>query len=142
MNTKIHTDENNIDILLKYIQAINSADVKKLYYLMSEDHLFVDAHDNRITGKDDMQKSWIDYFTMFPDYKIEIDDIFEKENSFCILGYAGGTYKNVKNDENSSYWRIPAAWRAIIIHNQVKQWQVYADNIIVMDIINRVESNK
>lgn len=53
------------------------------------------------------------------------------------LGHASGTYKNLDNPNNSNHWRIPAVWKAIIIENQVKHWQVYADNIIVMDIINR-----
>lgn len=131
-----------IDIALAYINAINTANISELYKLMTEDHLFIDAHDNNVIGKEDMKQSWIDYFIMFPDYKIEIADILQKEDLVCILGYASGTYKNLKNKENSNYWRIPAAWTAIIKDNHIKQWQVYADNIIVIDIINRVEGNK
>jgi len=128
-----------IDITLDYTNAINTADINELYNLMTEDHLFIDAHDNKVKGREDMKQSWIDYFIMFPDYKIEVADILQKEDLVCILGYASGTYKNLKNKENSNYWKIPAAWTAIIEGNQVKQWQVYADNIIVMDIINRVD---
>jgi len=40
-------------------------------------------------------------------------------------------------ENNTNYWRIPAAWRAIIRNNQVLTWQVYADNIIVMEILKR-----
>ncbi len=131
-----------INIALAYINAINTANIDELYILMTEDHLFIDAHNNNVKGKEDMKQSWIDYFIMFPDYKIEVADILQKQDLVCILGYASGTYKNLKNKENSNYWRIPAAWTAIIRGNQVKQWQVYADNIIVMDIINRVDGNK
>lgn len=131
-----------IAIALAYINAINTANIDELYILMTEDHLFIDAHNNNIKGKEGMKQSWIDYFIMFPDYKIEVVDILQKEDLVCILGYASGTYKNLKNRENSNYWRIPAAWTAIVKYNQVKQWQVYADNIIVMEIINRIEGNK
>ncbi|WP_029904630.1 nuclear transport factor 2 family protein [Prevotella sp. 10(H)] len=127
------------DIALEYVEAINNANVDKLYSLMTDNHLFIDAHDNNVIGRNDMKQSWIDYFKMFPDYKIEVQDILEKDNLICLLGYASGTYKNLKNNENSNYWRIPAAWTAIIKDNQVSKWQVYADNIIVMDIINRVD---
>lgn len=130
------------DIVLDYVTAINTANIKELYSLMSEDHLFIDAHDNRVIDKEDMQKSWIDYFAMFPDYKIEVNEILQKGSLICILGYASGTYKNLKNNEDSNYWRIPAAWTAIVKDGNIKQWQVYADNIIVMDIINKVEGNK
>jgi len=51
--------------------------------------------------------------------------------------YASGTYKGIHNESNNNYWRIPAAWKAIVTDNKIKQWQVYADNIIVADIMNR-----
>jgi hypothetical protein len=68
---------------------------------------------------------------------MEIEEIFEKDATFCMLGHASGTYKNLHNKDDSNHWRIPVAWKAIIEDNQVKLWQVYADNIIVMDIVNR-----
>lgn len=129
------------DITLDYVQAINTGNIEKLYDLMADDHLFIDAHNNKILGKDNMKQSWIDYFAMFPDYKIEIDEILHKDTLICLLGYASGTYKNLRDKNNSNYWRIPAAWTAIIRNNQIKQWQVYADNIIVMDIINKNQVN-
>ena len=110
---------------------------------MADEHLFVDAHDNKVMGKEKMKECWIRYFEMFPEYKIEISEILEKDPIICILGYAGGTYKKLKTPDNGNFWRIPAAWAAIIEDNKVKKWQVYADNILVMDIIqknNEIES--
>ncbi|MDU1891412.1 MAG: nuclear transport factor 2 family protein [Dysgonomonas sp.] len=131
--------ESKQKILQDYVEAINTADTDRLYDLMAEDHIFIDAHDNKVMGRDDMKQSWIGYFKMFPDYKIEINNILEKDSLLCILGYAGGTYKNLKNADNTNYWRVPAAWTAIIEDNRVKQWQVYADNIFPVEIINRNE---
>ena len=54
-----------------------------------------------------------------------------------MFGYASGTYKNLIEEDNRNHWRIPAAWRAIVTDDHIKSWQVYCDNIIVMDIINR-----
>ncbi len=127
----------NTEIVLDFIDAINSTNVDKICSLMTDDHIFIDSQDNRTTGIKNMKQAWIGYFELFPDYKIEIKEIFEKVSLFCLTGYASGTYKNLKNENNSNYWRIPAAWSAIIKNNKVKQWQVYADNIIVMDIINK-----
>ena len=134
-NTVITKMKNKI--VLDFVDAINSANVENLYTLMSDDHLFIDSQDNRVIGKETMKQSWIQYFAMFPDYKIEVNEIFEKDSLICMLGYAGGTYKKLKNENNSNYWRVPAAWRCIVKDNKILQWQVYADNIIVMDIINR-----
>jgi ketosteroid isomerase-like protein len=124
-------------IVLDFIEAINCSNVDKMCDLMTIDHVFIDSQDNRTIGRDIMKQAWIGYFAMFPDYKIEIKEIFVKNPLICLLGYASGTYKNLVNEQNSNYWRIPAAWSAIIKDNQIKQWQVYADNIPVMDIINR-----
>ena len=125
------------DIILDFIDAINNADVDKIYNLMTSDHLFIDSQGNKADDKEKMKQAWVGYFKLFPDYKIEVSEIFEKNFLFCILGHASGTYKNIQNENNSNHWRIPAAWKAIVKDNQVKHWQVYADNLIVMEIINR-----
>ena len=127
----------NTNIVLDFVEAINNADVDKIYNLMTDNHLFIDSQDNRIIGKENMKQPWIGYFELFPDYKIEINDILEKDSLICVLGYASGTYKNLKNDKKSNYWRIPAAWTATVKGNQIKIWQVYADNSIVQDIIKK-----
>lgn len=125
------------NIILEYVDAINKADVDRILNILTVDHILIDSHDNKMTGKDNLRQAWTGYFEMFPDYKIEVNEIINKDSLFCILGYASGTYKNLKNNDNSNYWKIPVAWTAIIKDNLIKQWQIYADNIIVMDIINR-----
>lgn len=127
----------NSNIILNFVDAINRADVDKIINIITEDHLFIDSQDNKLTGKENLRQAWIGYFTLFPDYRIEINEILKKDSLFCILGYASGTYKNLHDEENSNHWRIPAAWTAIIQENQIKCWQVYADNSIVMEIMNR-----
>ena len=127
----------NGGVVKDFIAAINNANIEKICSLMTDDHIFIDSQGNKMIGNDNLKKAWIDYFSLFPDYKIEINETFEKDSLICILGYASATYKNLKNGDNSNHWRIPAAWKAIIKDNKVKHWQVYADNIIVMDIINK-----
>jgi len=122
----------NRNIVADFVQAINHADVETLIELMTDDHVFIDSQGNKATGKENLKSGWIGYFDLFPDYKIEINEILEKDSLICMLGFASGTYKNIKDN----HWRIPAAWTAIIKDNKVMSWQVYADNIIVMEIIN------
>jgi|ERR1035437_2371311 ketosteroid isomerase-like protein len=124
-------------IVLDFIKAINIADVDKMCALMTIDHTFIDSQDNQTIGKNKMRQAWIGYFSLFPDYKIEVNEIFEKGSLMCILGYASGTYKNLINDDKSNFWRIPAALKAIVKDDQIKLWQVFADNIQVMEIINK-----
>ena len=124
-------------VVFDFADAISHADVDKIYSLMADDHLFIDSQGNKLKGKEKMKKAWSEYFGLFPDYKIEIDEVFEKDSSICIIGHASGTYKNIHDKNDSNHWRIPAAWKAVIKDNRVKHWQVYADNLVVMDILNR-----
>jgi ketosteroid isomerase-like protein len=123
-------------IVTDFIDAINSGNPERLYSLLSDDHQFIDSLDNRITGREIIRQAWIQYYEFFPDYSIEVNEIIEKDPLICILGYASGTYKNRKNSSNSNYWRVPAAWTAIVAEGQVKQWQVYADNTRALAIVN------
>jgi len=125
------------NIILDYVDAINNADVDRILSLMSDDHILIDSQDHIMTGKDNLRQAWIGYFGLFPDYKIEVNEILEKNSLICILGYASGTYMNLKNKDNSNYWKTPIALTAIVKDNHIMQWQIYADNLIVMDIINR-----
>jgi hypothetical protein len=123
----------NIKIALDFIESINSGDIDSIHSLMTNDHLFIDSQGNKVRDNESMRKGWIGYFEMFPDYKIEITDTFEKDSIVVLMGYASGTYKNIKNN----YWRIPSAWKAIVADNKIKLWQVFADNSVPIEIINR-----
>jgi len=124
-------------ILLDFVDAINCANVDRMADLMADDPVFVDSRDNRTTGKENMKQAWKGYFNLFPDYKIEITGMLQKKSLFYLVGYAGGTYMNMINENNTNYWRIPTAWTAIIKKNKVQYWQVYADNGVVVEIVNR-----
>lgn len=122
---------------LEFIASINKADTDKMFNLMSDNQIFIDSQNNKIKGNENVKQCWTRYFETFPDYKIEVNEILEKNPLICILGYASGTYTGRESPDNSNHWRIPAAWSAIIEDSRIKQWQVYADNILVMEIINK-----
>lgn len=126
-----------IKIIHQYIEAINSASADQICDLLADDHVFIDSQDNSCLGIEMMRRGWTQYFELFPDYKIEIQEIIQNKSTFCLYGHASGTYKNRVNEEKSNFWRIPAAWKAIVQDNKIKFWQVYADNSIVIDIMKR-----
>jgi len=106
-----------------FAAAINSHDLEKIAALMSDDHTFIDAHGNKMAGKETMKEGWASYFGLFPDYYIEIEQIFSEGELGVAYGYAGaGTGENA--------WKIPAAWRAIVRDGKIRLWQVYADTKI------------
>lgn len=143
-------------IVLNFIEAINRHDVEEIYDLMTDDHKFIDAHGNEVSGRDIMKTGWAGYFDKFPDYLIETNDIFMKpaqeaiqtgkanlkvklfynRNDYIVaFGFASGTYKGIKTEDNKNHFRIPACWKSIVEGGKIKLWQVYCDTKIPYDII-------
>src|ERR1700676_2885901 len=68
-----------------FVNAINEHNVDRIYLLMTDDHIFVDAHGNEVSGKDKMKTGWTVYFQWFPDYKIEITNIFANGDTLAAF---------------------------------------------------------
>ena len=103
---------------------------------MSDDHKFIDSQGNEAVGKETMRAGWIGYFQLFPDYKLEVTDIFVQDDTVGAFGFASGTFQGL-NDQKENYWRLPASWKAIIKNEKIQVWQIYADAKIPFDIINK-----
>jgi ketosteroid isomerase-like protein len=127
----------NSKIALQFVKAINDHNVDEIVNLMSENHVFVDAMDGKHIGRKGMKEGWKSYFELFPDYKIEILDVVERGEVVALFGYAGGTYKNLKNDLLSDFWRTPASWKAIVKDEKILHWQVYCDYSKLFKIIDK-----
>lgn len=103
-------------------------------------HRFIDANGNEIIGKSEVRNTWKNYFKVFPDYRIEIEDIYSKNFKLAVFGFASGTLRtgihsnNKLREKNEFYWKIPASWK-IVVKKKVKLWQVYADTKVPSDII-------
>jgi ketosteroid isomerase-like protein len=122
-------------IVYYFAKAINAHDIEKIGSFMADDHIFIDAYGNKVEGKDKMKSGWAGYFQLFPDYKIELTEIFENGDTIAAFGFAEGTFKGIKTDNNENQWRLPAAWKAVVEEGKIKRWQVYADTKIPLDII-------
>ena len=125
----------NKQTILAFIDRINTHDVEGLAALMSDDHTFIDAHGRQVTGREKMIAGWRGYFEWFPDYYIEVSDVFEDGDKLALFGFAGGSYQNKQTES----WRLPAAWKTIVADGRVTLWQVFADTKIPFEIIERNE---
>jgi ketosteroid isomerase-like protein len=110
-----------------FVDAINRHDMEALLDLMSEDHKFINSMGEVFTGWKGMHKGWREYFSMVPDYRVEISEMFSSGNTVVILGKASGTYTANGKLREEYYWEISAAWRAVVEQGQIKEWQVFAD---------------
>jgi ketosteroid isomerase-like protein len=111
-----------------WLAAINSHDVDALTALMSTDHVFVDSLGNRVNGARSMQAGWRNYLATVPDYWIRVDHFMAEGDTILAAGEAGGTI-------DGESWRIPAAWKAVVRNGNVVEWQVFADNKPVYEIL-------
>jgi ketosteroid isomerase-like protein len=123
-------------VIQNFVDAINEHDVDKICSLMTDNHNFIDSQGNQVVGKEKMRAGWIGYFEWFPDYEIEITNIFLDGDDVAMFGFAGGTFQGL-SDRKETYWRLPASWKAVIKNGKVQSWQVYADTKIPYDIINK-----
>jgi hypothetical protein len=128
-------------IILEFVAAINKHDLEAMAALMTDDHIFVDAHNNSTKGKENMKASWKIYFDWFPDYTIEVSDIIQGETCIAVFGFANGTFRNLHNPENSNHFHLPAAWKVVVESEKIKIWQVFADAKVPTDIIERNKPN-
>lgn len=117
-----------IETVLSFLDRINQRDPDKLAELMTDDHVFIDSLGQAVRGREAMGNGWRSYYKMCPDYWVSHEEIFANGNAVAVFGDAGGTIA-----ENR--WRTPAAWRAVVDGDRVKEWQVYADNKPVYDIL-------
>jgi ketosteroid isomerase-like protein len=123
-------------IVQDFANSINEHNVDKMCLLMTDDHKFIDSQGNKVIGKEKMRAGWIGYFQFFPDYKIEITEIFVNGDTVAAFGFAEGTFQGL-SDKKENYWHLPASWKAIIKNGKIDLWQVYADSKIPFDIINK-----
>jgi len=120
-------DSNDIDVVKAFIAAINEGNVSQLSSLMTDDHTFVDSAGRVEAGRDHMTAGWTQYFRMFPDYRIEIQNILQAEGLVAVFGSASGTYNGKRGLVPENRIEMPAAWKAIVENDKIKFWQVYAD---------------
>ena len=81
-------------------------------------------------GAVSMEAGWRGYFALCSDYWIRTDKVMAEDGVVLAAGQAGGSIDKVA-------WQTPAAWKATIRDGTVAEWQVFADNKPVYDILSK-----
>jgi ketosteroid isomerase-like protein len=126
-----------VDTVLQFLECINQHAVDALAALMTDDHVFIDSLGQSVTGREKMRTGWRGYFAFCPDYWVTHEEILAGGDRVAVFGAAGGTIAAGGSLAAENKWRTTAAWLAIVGGGRVQQWQVYADNKPVYDIIAR-----
>jgi ketosteroid isomerase-like protein len=126
-----------IETVLDFLDRINKRDADKLAELMTEDHVFIDSLGNTMRGRETMRAGWRGYYSFCPDYWVTHEEILGNRNIVAVFGAAGGTIAANGKLPPENKWRTSAAWLAVLENGLVKQWQVYADNKPVYEIMTK-----
>jgi ketosteroid isomerase-like protein len=132
---------NPVETVLHFLNLINQRDVDKLVELMAEDLVFIDSLGQSIHGREKMRAGWRAYYAFCPDYWVSHEEIFQQGNVVAVFGSAGGTIAANGKLPPENKCQVPAAWRAVVEGSLVKEWQVYADNKPVYDILAKSKTH-
>ena len=89
------------------------------------DHVFTDSLGSTLSGRERLKEAWAGYFSLFPDYRIEIQSAVAQDTLVLACGFASATHA-----ASQETWRIPAAWRARVADGHIVEWQVYSDKAV------------
>jgi ketosteroid isomerase-like protein len=118
--------------LKRFVERINAHDPKKIIALCTADHVFINSLGFRLSGHEQLEEGWSEYFSLFPDYQVEIESMVSRDSFVLACGFASATHA-----PSQTRWRIPAAWRAIVANGRIAEWQVYADNKPVYELLSQ-----
>ena len=116
-----------IKVVEDFIAAINRRDPGGICELMTEDHTFVDSMGTTASGHDHMLAGWQEYYRMFPDYEVQVEQMVADKDLVAVFGSTSGTYNGKRGLVEENRITMPAAWRAVVAGDKIKYWQVYAD---------------
>jgi ketosteroid isomerase-like protein len=119
-------------LVREYVARINAHDARGLVALCTADHVLIDSLGSKLSGSDRLARGWLGYFALFPDYTIEVEALAASGDLVLAAGFAAATHF-----PSGAAWRIPAAWRARVTGGLLAEWQVYADNKPVYEILSR-----
>ena len=103
---------------MRFNDTINRQDIAGLAALMSDDHRFIDADANTVSGKQACLAAWRGFFDAFPDYRNVFTTLTANDDVVSIVGYSECAEPTLAG---------PALWTATIDGEVVTEWRVYAD---------------
>lgn len=124
-----------LEVVQAFVNRINAHDVGGLVALMTEDHQFTDSLGQIGYGRETMRAGWIGYFAMVPDYRLMAEEWLSDGPVIVLLGTAGGTYSPDGSPNLTLAWKTPGACRAVVRDGLVAEWQVYADNEPIRQLV-------
>ena len=106
-------------VVSRFNEAINAKDIEALSKAMADDHVFIDAANSRVSGKQACLRAWQGFFSAFPDYRNDLAQFATDHDLLVIVG---------RSSCSDSRLDGPALWTARVQGECVSEWRVLEDN--------------
>jgi ketosteroid isomerase-like protein len=73
-------------VVSRFNDCVNAGDIEGLSRAMTDDHVFIDAADKRVSGKPACLRAWQDFFATFPDYRNDFAQFVAREGLVVVIG--------------------------------------------------------
>ncbi|MFC4858148.1 nuclear transport factor 2 family protein [Actinophytocola glycyrrhizae] len=107
-----------VAVATRFNDCVNRRDLDGLARLMSDDHRFVDAESNTVSGRQACVAAWRGFFAAFPDYRNVFRSLMATGNVVRIAGHSECAEPALAG---------PALWTATIVDDTVAEWRVHED---------------
>src|SRR5207247_8248732 len=77
--------------LKKFVARINAHDPSGIIALCTTDHVFIDSLGSKLSGHKQLEEGWSGYFSLFPDYCIEVESAISRGTLLLACGFASAT---------------------------------------------------
>jgi len=105
----------------RWIDAINAQDIDALAALAAKDHRFFVEGEEPTVGRERIKKAWIGYFQAYPDYRIYVDEDYDKRDAIYLIGHTTGSHIPTEFEEEPS----SVIWRCEISNGRVSEWSIF-----------------
>jgi len=110
------------EITLEFVERINARDPDGLAELMTDDHTFIDSGGDVERGRDVMRKGFAEYFSSFPNYRINVSKVCTSGDAVAIVGKSTGSHVPAELEPKET-----VLWIARIRDGLVAEWRIYTD---------------
>ena len=111
-------------IVLRFVEYINAGDLEGIASLTSEEYQFTDipGRVHIFRGEEAIKRSWAEYLSAFPNYKIHVHRVLEGGNGVAIVGQTTGSHVPPEIEEKGT-----VLWTAEVRDGLVSEWRIYSD---------------
>jgi limonene-1,2-epoxide hydrolase len=112
-------------VVVQFVEYINEANLSGIASLTAGEYTFTDvAGDVYIfRGAEAVKRSWDEYLSAYPGYKIHVHRVLVGGNGVAIIGRTTGSHVAAEIEENET-----VLWIAEVQDGLVAEWRIYSDH--------------